>query len=500
MVFLFKCYGRVITVEANWKVVTERVMGVRWIVPFALLSLALAYINISGVEPECTVLSPGETRLFTLELNVSHEGTYDIIISSDGLYVYPSEMRLYLTDNRISTKWIKITAPENVVNQYYVLEVDIFKASDSSLVESKEYCFRVYKGMLASTYPDVVLGKKRVYIENDEVKIELYIRNMGSTPVTVTLDSTYPETYFDENPVIVGPYRERTVTATIPVVDAIPEYVTFKGIMEGITKQVTVRMPVREILMPNVDIDVPEKIILDTAIKTAEVRVSNNGDAPAILKIKGKAMPFGVAAFSDTFTIYPHETVRVPVYITTKGTLTTGTFLSKLCLYDKYDTQLTCRYITIDVPDKKETKVETKTTEKGITAIIEIKNGAKRYIGAKVEVKVPKGWRYSVSKERFDLSPYEEESIEVIFVPEENAQEGTAVVRVLTSDGTVLAQKTVELSPGVLTGYVLAGTVSPIGMVIAAVILALVVAIIIKKGKKAEQIEAAEFEELTKKE
>ena len=100
----------------------------------------------------------------------------------------------------------------------------------------------------------------------------------------------------------------------------------------------------------------------------------------------------------------------------------------------------------------------------------------------------------------FDLESYETESVKVTFTPTKDAKDGVAVIKLVAADGTVIAQKTVKLSTSALTGYAtLGGSSSIIGLVIAEIVIALIVAAVIKKGKKAEE-EIEGFEELTKKE
>ncbi|NPA86533.1 MAG: hypothetical protein GXO00_00805 [Candidatus Diapherotrites archaeon] len=467
------------------------------------LGMVNASVFLSGTADECTLLKPGETQMYVLAVEQPVSGTYIVTLTSDGLNVYPSEITLYLEANKTATRWVKITAPTMVVDEYYTLDISVYRADTGELVESKQYCFHVYKGVLASTLPDVVFGYKKVEVTDATVYVTLYISNMSPSTVSATLDSDYGRVTFETNPVVVKPYRTVEVVAEIPVEELLPEYVTFYAIFDGgVEKKVTVRMPVPEALQPQVELEIPERIVVDSPLTTFVAKVTNNGASEITVVLDGRELPLGVDITSDEYTIMPGETVAMKGYVTADRVLRTGTFLSKICVKDVYGAELKCKYTTIELVSKSETVAQETTTTEGYTVTLTVNNGGKTYYGVTVEVIAPAGWKYTATPETFDLGAYEAKTVEVTFVPEDNAVDGTAIIRLVAPDGTVIAQKTVELKKSAITGYATAGTGgSVLGIIIAAIVIALIVALIIKKGREVEETEEVEeFAELTKKE
>ncbi len=462
------------------------------------LGLGHATVFLTGVTGDCTLLKPGATKMYVLSIEESTSGTYMVTITTDGLYVYPKELTLNMEANKTYTKWVKVTAPYNVVDEYYTLQVSVFD-SNANLVESREYCFHVYKGILETTAPDVVFGYKGTDVSDGKVKVALYVSNLGPSTVTAYLDSDYGLVAFSQNPVIVKGYRTVEVTAEMPVDEHLPEYVTFYAKIGDATKEVTVRMPVPESIQPDVTVTPPEKVIIDSPLTTTYVKVTNNSDAEFTVKIVGKSLPFGVGVYSDEVKVPPKETILVKTYFTANNVLKTGDFLSKICVEDEYGAELSCKYTVIEVLGTGESTASTEVEKNAIVATLTVKNGSKAYYGVKVEVVAPEGWNYETTPQVLDLDSYETEEVKVSFTPTENAKDGVAVIRLVAADGTVIAQKTVNLSTKALTGYATLGSGSSvIGLIIAAIIIALIVAAVVKKGKEAEA-EIEEFEELTKK-
>jgi len=199
--------------------------------------LALGFVHatifLNGTVGNCTVMSPGSTKMFVLSIEEPETAQYIVTITSDGLSVYPQEMQLYLEANDTATRWVKIIAPKFVVDQYYTLDVSVYRADTSELVESKQYCFRVYKGILGSTMPDVTFGYKDVTVEKGNVYVTLYVTNMSRTTVSAELDSDYGKVSFQMNPIIVKPYRTVETKAVIPIDEYLPEYVKFYAKING---------------------------------------------------------------------------------------------------------------------------------------------------------------------------------------------------------------------------------------------------------------------------
>ncbi len=463
------------------------------------LGMVHATVFLNGTIGKCTVMSPGQTKMFVLSVEEPETAQYIVTITSDGLSVYPKEFHLYLEGNETATRWVKVTAPVMVVDQYYTLDVSVYKADTSELVESKQYCFRVYKGILGSQLPDVTFGYKNVRVEKGIVYVTLYVSNMSRSTISAKLDSDYGRVTFDMNPVIVKPYRTVTVKAEIPVDEYLPEYVKFYAVIDDTTKEITVKMPMPEAIQPKVFIDVPERIVISQPLTELLITVTNEGESPITIVMGGKGLPAGVNVTSDEMTVAPGQTVAVKTYITAPRVLKTGTFLSKICVKDTYGAELACKYTVIEINSRSKTAVETTPSAKGLTVTMTVNNGAKPYYGVSVEITAPKGWKFEANPQTFDLGAYESRSIEVTFVPEKNAVDGTAVIRLIAPDGTVIAQKVVELKKSALTGYATAGSSSTLGLIIAAIVIALIIALIVKKGKEVEET-SVEFEELTKKE
>ena len=462
-----------------------------------LAGLAHGTVFLTGANNGCTLMKPGETRMLILSVKEPTAGSYMITATSDGLYAYPKELRLYLEANKTASRWIKVVAPTNVFDEYYTLDVSVYDAN-AQIVESKQYCFHVYKGVLESTAPDVVFGYKGVQLKDGKVYVDLYVSNLGRDTVTATLDSDYANVEFKDNPLIVRGYRTVETTAVIPADEHLPDFVRFYATVGGNQKTIVVKMPTDKVIRPDVTIDVPEKIVMTSTMSRDYVRVTNNGSVPISVKIGGKEMPFGVGVTSDVIKVYPKQTVMVPFYIVSDNVLRTGKFLSKICVEDEFGAELDCKYTEIVVPSKKEVEANKVVETNAITVQMSITNGAKKYYGVSVEITAPSGWKYTAEPENFDLDPYETQNVSVSFSPGKNAQDGVAVIKLVAADGTVLAQKVVELKKSALTGYATAGSSSVIGLIVAAIVIALIVAAIVKKGEEVEETDE-ELKELVKK-
>ena len=167
-----------------------------------LAGLVHGSVFLTGANNGCTLMKPGETRMLILSVEEPTAGSYMITATSDGLYTYPKEMTLYLEANKTASRWIKVVAPTNVFDEYYTLDLSVYDAN-AQIVESKQYCFHVYKGVLESTAPDVVFGYKGVQLKDGKVYVNLYVSNLGRDTVTATLDSDYANVEFKDNPLIV---------------------------------------------------------------------------------------------------------------------------------------------------------------------------------------------------------------------------------------------------------------------------------------------------------
>ena len=287
--------------------------------------------------------------------------------------------------------------------------------------------------------------------------------------------------------------------AEIPADEYLPEFVTFYAYVGDSEKKVTVRMPVTESSQPRIKLEIPARMTIDSPLETFAARITNEGETPVTVALSGKALPFGVGLYSDKVELEPGEAAIVTVYLTVDKVIRTGTFLSKVCVEDRYGAELVCKHIVLELTSEKKVEAQETATPTSYTVTITVENGAEEYSDVSVEVETPKGWSYEASPTTVDLEPYEVESITVTFTPAEDAVDGTAIVRLVTPDGTVIAQKTVALSKSALTGYATVGASSPLALIIAAIVIALIVALVIKKGKRAVE-EEEEFEELTRKE
>lgn len=468
----------------------------RWIWMLLLIPFASALFLVEASDT-CNVLSPGETQIFTLSLKVDADGTYSVVLSSNGLYVYPKEMLLDLQANVTENRLIEVRAPGTVFDAYYTLTIDVYNTANNQLVDSRQYCFRVFSGYTTQPVSDVIFGQKGVSLTNDKVEVTLFVRNESSLVVYAELFSDYGNVQFRENPVTVGPYGEKEVVAEIPITPTLPEYIKFFAKIGNVEKNVVVKLP--SIRKADITLEAPESLVVNNLVERLYVRVNNNSDFDVVVRFRADNLPKGTALLSDDVKVGGGESVQVPLLLRFDNLKRTGVFTPRVCVTDKYGSDLDCTYVIVEIPDRKVVKTEENVNPTAYTVTINIENGAKRQENVKVEVKAPKGWKYVAEPSLLDIAPYETVSVNVSFTPEANAEDGPAIVRLVAPDGTVIAQRTINLSKSALTGYVTASpAASNVVLLILAAIVILAIAYLIRKGKQAEEA-AMEFEELTKK-
>ena len=476
-----------------------------WMI-IAMLLVPLAFGEVSlSVGGDCTLLKPGESKVYILTYTPTGSGDRILQITSDGLAVSPSEITVKNAQEGAKyLYYVRVTAPGNVVDSFYTLKVTEYDALTNDVLSAKEYCFRVYRGISYEGAPQVVVGYESVYTTNDAVVVEVFVKNLGSYTETVYLNSDYANMYFERNPVVVYPYKTARVKAYIPIeeVAALPDYVKLFATVGDVTKEVVVQMPRALINRVELDVRAPREIVVNTAISYVPVLVANNSDVPVKVMVVGKEMPMGVSLRSDVYKVLPGSQVRIEAIMKTGRVFDVGAFVSKICVTDEFGTELECKSVVITIPEEKE-KVSVVEEEAGDEKVVTVtvEAGTDYVPRAKVEVEAPEGWSVEVFPETFDLEPYTREVVTVKFKAVDGASEGIATIRITDEEGNVIAQRTITLrSPG-LTGFFLGGASSLAALVLVAAIILAVAAYVNRRRKtgKAEGDEE-EIKELLSKE
>jgi len=240
------------------------------------------------------------------------------------------------------------------------------------------------------------------------------------------------------------------------------------------------------------DVQFPTEVTIKQGTTFVPVRITNYGTT--VVKVTPKLVdaPFGIGSYADEETIYPEQTKVVTMIVTAKDVLSAGDKVAQLCLVDDAGVRRECKHVLIHVPAAKASEANVNVVAGQYEVDLQLQNGATSYDVAYVDVQMPKGWTAKIYPgDTLSIKPYQLVDVKVLFKPGADAEDGIATIYLKSADGTVLAQKTVDLSKSKLTGYSVLGGNTAAWIVVGIVVLALLLALFSKGGK-----ESSEFDEL----
>ncbi len=449
------------------------------LIAFAVLGQAKIYVSNAT---NCMTMYPGDSVTKAVTISVDKSGWYTVVASGT-INITPAEQSVYVEAGVPRTVFFTINAPADVTDDYFYATFTLYDVNQQ-YVDSQTMCIHVSRyGEAAASVTDFVFGAKQYYEDHGYMVVPLYVENTGSVPVSVDFTSDFQDVIFTETSVNVEPGRTVTILAKIPASDQIPAAVTFYAYGNGIRKTVVVRFP-NAVATPALEIQVPNEVTIENGTTFVPVKVINTGNTAIEVKPVLKNAPFGVASYSDYKKVYPKQETVFNMIVTAQGVLSTGTKVAQVCLVDKAEVPQACRYIVLKLPGAQTKEVNTTVVNGQVEATITVSAGAKAYDNVIVQVTAPEGWQYKVEPaDVLNIPAYSTETVKVYFKPTDNAQAGTASIVLKTPDGTIIAQKTVPLSPSNVTGYAVLGGNSAAWIVVGIIVLAVLFALFSKGGK-----------------
>ncbi len=475
---------------------------------FGVLALAFllfavgAWAKISVVSPSqesCQAVYPGSTITRTIHVDVNQSGWYTIAATS-AVTVGPQHEQVYLRAGEGKDVIFTIQFPSNVDDQYYTVTWTLYDANGNYVDDTTE-CFHVtkYQATAEGAGTDFLFGAKAYYEDSGYIVVPLYVTNTGRTDVTVDFVSDFQDVIFTKNAVLVRPGRTVEILAKIPAADQIPSTITFYAYGNGIRRETVVHFP-GTVFSDRIDVQFPPEIAIKNGTTFVPVKITNMGTTAVTLTPKLVDAPFGIASYADSVTLYPRQTKTITMIVTAQGVLSSGQKVAKLCLLDDAGVRRVCKYILIDLPGAHTSESNVSVANGQYEVDLKLQNGATAYDVAYVDVQMPKGWTVQIyPSDTLSIKPYQLVDIKAIFKPGKDAQDGLATVYLKSADGTVLAQKTIQLSKSKLTGYAVLGGSTAAWVVVGIVVLALLLALF-SKGNSGGSSEFDELKaEITKK-
>ncbi len=453
---------------------------------------AWAKISVAGpATANCETVYPGSTITRAIHVSADQAGWYTIVATS-ALTVGPQHTQVYLKDGESKDVIFTIQVPSNVDDQYYTVTWTLYDQNDN-YVDDTTQCFHVtkYTAGAEGAGTDYIFGAKEYYEEDGYLVIPLYVTNTGRTDVTVDFVSNFQDVVFTKNAVLVRPGRTVEILAKIHTSEQLPSTITFYAYGNGIRKETQVHFT-SNTFSDRLDVQFPTEVTIKQGTTFVPVRITNYGTT--VVKVTPKLVdaPFGIGSYADEETIYPEQTKVVTMIVTAKDVLSAGDKVAQLCLVDDAGVRRECKHVLIHVPAAKTAEANVNVVAGQYEVDLQLQNGATSYDVAYVDIQMPKGWTAKIyPSDTLSIKPYQLVDVKVFFKPGADAEDGIATIYLKSADGTVLAQKTVDLSKSKLTGYSVLGGNTAAWIVVGIVVLALLLALFSKGGK-----ESSEFDEL----
>ncbi len=454
------------------------------LIGFLILLLPLvAGASISMVaapEGTCFEMYPGDVTVKLLVVTVDSDGWYSLRINTTGILVYPSEKDVYLKEDEPWYEVVRIRAPANYQEGYYLLDVSLWDANNNVVAE-EQYCVHVVLEKPVDVKKiDYSLVLNQYEVNGNYFLVPLTVKNTGDVDLEVTLDADYKYVYFSENPVSVEAGKEKEVYAKIPISEDLPEKITFYAFAGGVRKEARLRID----LYKDVDLDVPETITVKGAITRVPVVVENTGTLPVTVSIDGEDLPLGISLSSDTVEIPPASEKTIDAIFVAQGSVNFGDYVVRICAKEGEET-LECKYTVLSIPaPEEEVNVSAMGAEKVVNITVE--NGPVPLEDVEVHVSAPEGWVVRTEPAVLDLAPYERATVSVHLVPTKGAKPGTATVY-LRSGSRIVAQEEIQLEGSRVTGFATAGE-APAWVIVIVIIAAVIFALFAHKQQQEEKL------------